>query len=350
MNKYLKIIFVSMLITLFWTVNYSLGFGPSSDKIYKGIDISQWQEEVDFRKVRRDGIEVVYIKSSQGNDFIDPYFERNYKNAKDNNLKIGVYHFLTARNRNEAIDQADFFSSVISNKRIDCRLAMDFEEFGSLNKREINEISKAFLERVEKKTKKEMIIYSDASNARNIFDDELAKKYPIWVAEYGAREPANNRKWKVWYGFQYEDDGRVNGIRGKVDGDYYTKDIFLENNSKIKKIKHRNNKDKIRKIKLKRGDTLSKLAIKYKTTVKEIMKLNNIRNRHRIYVGEILKVPYSKYDSKGETGHKIYKVKRGDNLYKIARRFKISIKVILRLNDIKNPNLIYAGESLRIKS
>ena len=42
-----------------------------------------------------------------------------------------------------------------------------------------------------------MIIYSDSSNAKDIFDEELARKYPIWVAEYGVREPSNNGKWET---------------------------------------------------------------------------------------------------------------------------------------------------------
>ncbi len=343
-----KILVFTILFSFFFT-GFCFAFGPSSEDISKGIDVSQWQENIDFKKVKEDGIEIVYIKSSQGNDFIDPYFERNYRNAKENNLKIGVYHFLTARSVEEAREEADFFAAVISKKQIDCRLAMDFEIFGDLNKREINEISKAFLERVEEKTKKEMVIYSDASNAKDTFDEELAKKYPIWVAEYGVREPSNNGKWKNWVGFQYEDNGRIRGIKGSVDRDYYTNEILLSDTTILPENTHRNNRKAVQDIKVRKGDTLSKLAIKYKTTIGEIVELNQIRNRNLIYIGEILKIPYSNQENKGETNHIIYTIKRGDTLSKIARKFKVSIKEIVRLNDIRNPNLIYAGETLRIE-
>ena len=173
-----KIIFaLFMLFIILSSVCFAME--ASNQKIYNGIDISQWQGNINFEKVKKDGIEIVYIKASQGESFKDPYFETNYKKAKENNLKIGVYHFLTAKNISEARDQADFFSAIISKKEIDCRLAMDFEVFGRLTKEEINDISKEFLTRVEEKTRKETIIYSDSYNAKNVFDKELAERYPI---------------------------------------------------------------------------------------------------------------------------------------------------------------------------
>lgn len=347
MKKIFSFIFTFLFI--FVLTNVSFAFGPSTDKLYNGIDISQWQRTINFKEVKEDNIEVVYIKASQGNDFIDPYFERNYREAKENDLKIGVYHFLTARNTEEARDEAEFFSSVISNKQIDCRLAMDFEIFGDLNKEKINDISKVFLERVEEITKKEMVIYSDSSNARDIFDKELSEKYPIWVAEYGVREPFNNGKWKYWVGFQYADNGRISGIRGFVDKDYYTEEIFLSDTAEVTRTEHRNNKDKTIEIRVIRGDTLSKLTEKYKTSIDEIVDLNRIKNRNLIYIGEILKIPHSIDEHKGETNHIIYTIKRGDTLSEIAKRYKITVKELIRLNEIRNPNLIYVGERLRIE-
>lgn len=349
MKKICTFIFTFFMISFFSFSCCSYAFGPSDDRLYNGIDVSTWQGTINFREVKEDGIEVVYIKATQGSDYIDPHFERNYRKAKENNLKIGLYHFLTARNTEEARDEADFFSSVISKKEIDCRLAMDFEVFGRLNRTEINEISKAFLERVEERTGKEMVIYSDSSNARNVFDEELARKYPIWVAEYGVREPFNNGKWQTWVGFQYADNGRIRGIRGFVDKDYYTSGIFLADTSEVPKTKHRNNEDKTREIRVKRGETLSKIAIEYKTSVGELVDLNRIRNRNLIYVGQILRIPYSTEEAKGETNHFIYTVKRGETLSEIARKFNISIREIVRLNEIRNPNLIYAGEAIRIE-
>jgi GH25 family lysozyme M1 (1,4-beta-N-acetylmuramidase) len=71
---------------------------PTSDFQYLGIDVSDWQGYIDYSQVKESGIDIVYIKASQGSNIIDPYFEINYKNAKANGLKVGFYHFLTATN------------------------------------------------------------------------------------------------------------------------------------------------------------------------------------------------------------------------------------------------------------
>ena len=350
LKKFLSVMMVCLFFIICLTNNVK-ALEPSSSKIYKGIDVSNWNGYIDYREVKRDGIEVVYIKSSQGDNITDAYFRTNYDNAKRNGLKIGFYHFLTARTTDEARKEADYFCSVISGTEPDCRLAMDFEQFGDLDRRQINEISKVFLERVEELTKKELIIYSDLSNARDIFDRELARKYPLWIAEYGVSTPSDNGKWDRWVGFQFTDMGRVRGIRGFVDRDDFTEDVFLSDKRKIEK--RENNTNKIITYTVKRGDTLSKIAQMFGTTVREITGLNGIRNRNLIYVGEKLKVDVTRNlnDIKKttfETKHAIYTIKKGDTLSQIARDFDVSIKSISNLNEISNIDLIFAGKRLRI--
>lgn len=180
----------------------SFAFGPSSETIYQGIDISSWQGNVDFTAVKNSGIDIVYIKSSEGSQYINPYFETSYQNAKANGLKVGFYHYVTARTTDEAVTQANFFAKTISNKSPDCRLAMDFESFGNLSVVEINEISRVFLETLERATGAKSVIYSNAFSARTIFSENLTK-YPLWVANYGVNVPESNGKWNVWVGWQY---------------------------------------------------------------------------------------------------------------------------------------------------
>lgn len=116
---YKKIYLSTIFITIFFIFYLCLScyaFGPSSDTIYQGIDVSNWQGLINYSAVRNSGIEVVYIKSSEGQSYIDPYFETNYANAKANGLKVGFYHYVTARNTQEAQAQADFFARVVSRK------------------------------------------------------------------------------------------------------------------------------------------------------------------------------------------------------------------------------------------
>lgn len=198
-----KFVFISILLCFVFAMFSSTCFAltPSADTIYEGIDVSNWQGYIDYNSVKSSGIDIVYIKASQGKNITDPFFKVNYNNAKSNGLKVGLYHFLLARNNEEAIQEAEYFSSVISATSPDCKLAMDFENFGNLSREEINNISTTFLEKVKELTGKEVIIYSDASNARDIFGKELAAQYPLWIAEYNVSSPSSDVNWPSWTRF-----------------------------------------------------------------------------------------------------------------------------------------------------
>ena len=359
-------------------------------------------------QVKNAGIDIVYMKASEGSNFVDPYFNQNYTNAKENGLKIGFYHYLTARTQEEAVIEARFFVSTISGKNPDCRLAMDFESFGNLNVSEINQIGLTFIRTVETLSKKEVVIYSNTNDASNIFEGELTN-YPLWVAQYEVEEPTPNGRWNTWVGWQYTDLGEVAGVNGYVDRDKFTEGILLSNTEQEIPLPENTNKPVAggtTTITIQRGDTLSNLAVEYNTTVQRLVELNNIqnpnliyagatlivpsgetiessdgnstsgqtiyivqrgdtlnqiarsfgttaiaiakenniRNINLIYVGQILIIPTNRYD----LNHTIYKIQYGDTLYSISRRYGVSIASIVRLNRIQNPNLIYAGEIIRI--
>ncbi len=325
---------------------------PSSSKIYEGIDVSEWQGYIDYSEVKEAGIEIVYIKASQGTNITDPYFRTNYDNAKANDLLVGFYHYLTARSVEEARSEAEYFASVISGTSPDCRLAMDFEELDGLTADEVNEISFAFLERVAELTGKELVVYSDLSNARDVFSTELAEQYPLWIAEYDVSAPSDNGKWSEWVGFQYTDMGRIDGIDGYVDRDEFTEDILLSSTDAISTSENTTNT--VVTYTVKAGDTLSEIAREYDTTVTQIAGLNGISNVNLIYVGEELKIDTTRSldeinDTVNDTKHYIYTVKKGDTLTKIANEFGVSVDSIVNLNEIKNRDLIYVGERLRIE-
>lgn len=341
MKKIGKIISIVILYMIIQVNIYA--FEASSNNIYEGIDVSRWQGAIDYNQVKNAGIDVVYIKSSQGTNIVDAYFNTNYENAKRNGLKVGFYHYMTARSVEQAIKEAEFFVSVISAKVPDCKLAMDFESFGNLSISEINNISRAFLEKVEDLTGREQIIYSNTYNARNVFSQQLANEYPVWIAHYGVSKPGNNGKWNVWEGFQYTDMGIIPGINGYVDRDKFTVDILLDNNEIIDND-NQNQLDIVYVVK--RGDTLSEIAKMYNTTVQNLVNLNNISNPNLIYPGQTIKINASV--SIGKTI--VYTVKRGDTLSKIAQRYNTTVQKIVRLNGIKNPNLIYPGQRVTIIS
>lgn len=396
----LLVFIVTMLFQFYILVLPSFAFSPSGDTIYEGIDVSSWQGEIDFSQVKASGIEVVYIKSSEGFRSVDSYFEQNYANAKNAGLKVGFYHYVTARSVEDAVKQANFFVSTISGKNPDCKLAMDFESFGSLGREEINQIALTFMQTVQNASGKDVIIYSDEYNANNTFNSSLAT-YPLWVAQYEVSEPTVRNHWSNWAGWQYTDKGEIPGISSYVDRDKFTNEVFLSDTSEVPNVptENPNENEGYTTITIRYGDTLSELAIEYNTTVERLVELNNIanpnliyagatlivptsdpsdtttqiyvvqygdtlsqialeygttvenlaainniQNVNLIYVGQIIKIPSSGYDM----SHRLYVVRRGDTLWGISRRFGVSIAQIVMLNRIANPNLIYPGNVLRI--
>lgn len=355
LKKYIKL-FCSFCLILSFCFPV-LAFGPSSSNTYQGIDISSWQRYVNFYDVKNSGIEIVYIKSSEGTTYIDPYFETNYKNAKANGLKVGFYHYVIARTTSEARAEATFFAKVVSGKQADCKLAMDFENFGNLSVYQINEISKTFLQTLQSITKTTPIIYSNAYSARTIFSSSLTS-YPLWVANYGVSSPRSNGKWNYWAGWQYTSTGRVNGISGNVDRNIFTSDIFIDNSFPLPAPSTSDTSSSSNTITytIKKGDTLSHIAVKYGTTVNSIDSLNPfIKNPNLIYPGQILTIKTtSSGNSNTSSNYKnttTYTVKRGDTLSHIALRYGTTVNSIVSLNPfIKNSNLIYPGQILTIKS
>ena len=98
---------------------------------------------------------------------------------------------------------------------------------------------------------------------------------------------------------------------------------------------------------VKRGDTLSAIAQKYNTTVNEIVALNNIQNSNLIFVGQKLIINTINKEYTNTMGKKIiYRIQRGDTLSRIAKRYGTTVSNLVNLNNIQNPNLIFAGTNI----
>ena len=318
---------------------------PSGGRQYRGIDISEFQGEIDFEEVRRSGIEAVYIRVGAG-EYTDEYFAENYERAKAAGLKIGFYHYVTARSVDEGRRQARFFASLAAGREPDMRLAMDFEYFGSLSVSQINAISEAYLDELTALTRREAVIYSDLSNARNIFSRALAEKYPLWAAQYGADEPSANGKWREWVGFQYTDEGRVGGIYGNVDRNIFTEGIFLSDSWRIDGEKRTTVRARTRTLTVyvRAGDTLWAIAREYGTTVEAIARENRIVDPNRIFAGERLRITLPARGS----GEEIYNVRRGDTTISIAGKFGVTLSALEDRNELERGETIYAGDKLSI--
>lgn len=346
------------ILLLFLNIVFSIhvfALTPQDGLIYEGIDVSAWQRSIDFKQVKDEGIEIVYIKASEGTSYVDPYLENNYKNAKANNLKIGFYHFLTATTISQAEAEANFFASVIEGKEVDCKLAMDYEQFYGATKNEINEIGVAFMRRLKQITGKDVIVYSNLNNVKNTFEENVANEGKLWIAYYS--NPNNligvKSSWDTYIGIQYTSTGRIAGINGNVDRDKFSSEILMDDledtGNNDNSNSGSNGNVQIINYVVKKGDTLSQIALQFGTTVAEIARINNIPNINLIYPGQIFEIIIKSDNSNNNSSQKIkYVIKRGDTLSKIARVYGVTIQDLVRWNNIKNENLIYAGSTLTI--
>ena len=319
----------------------------------KGIDISNWSGSVDFRGVRDSGVEIVYIQATEGTFYTDPYLQEFYDGAKEHGLKIGFYHFFNPGSSPTPREQARYFVDAISGMEVDCRLAIDLEQTRGLSKEEVSRQAVEFLREVEEYSHKKVVVYTYTNFAQTELDRKSGiGDYPVWIAQYSENPPEYNPIWGDKYaGWQYSDSGYIDGIDANVDLDTFYDEILLEDSSKIHgERKKESNHSIVKYYTVQKGDTLTQIAKKFDTTVKEIESINGISDPNQIYVGEVLKIyPSSRpIISRKKSFYRTYVVQRGDTLTYIASRFKTTVDELVKLNDLSNPNLIYVGEILKI--
>lgn len=192
-----------------------------------GIDISKWQGEVDFEKVKNAGVEFVILrmgvmKNKDTPLAIDNTFEENYKNAKNAGLKIGVYIYSESNTIDKAIENAEFVIENLKGDKLDFPVCFDWECWAYFNDLEINlyrlnEMYDAFSDKL-KDAGYDTMLYASENYLNNTWLD--LKDYTIWAAKYSTKKPSISRDYILW---QNSDKGRVDGIEGNVDLDVYYK-------------------------------------------------------------------------------------------------------------------------------
>ena len=190
----------------------------------KGIDISNWQGNVDFNKVKNAGYEIAYIKATEGQHTLDKNFNTNYANAKASGINIGFYHFLHGNENGKT--QAEWMYSNIKDKEFQCKIAIDVEVTDGANADTLSQIVCDFAETIKSLTGKEVVLYTYTSFLGANLNSSI-DKYPLWIAEYGVNKPNISRNYIGW---QYADNGQVDGCpNGNTDLDYFTEEIYIAN-------------------------------------------------------------------------------------------------------------------------
>lgn len=184
-----------------------------------GIDVSKWQGDIDFKKVKDAGATFVMIRvgSQQGVEgeyILDPYFKQNIENALANDLKVGVYFYSYANSKKEARKQADWVLDQIKDYELTLPIAFDWECYNSFNQMELslfglNEVAESFLEKVEDKGYDGML-YGSKNYLNSIWKYH---DYDVWLAHYTDQTDYDSH-YVMW---QLCQDGRIDGINTAVD-------------------------------------------------------------------------------------------------------------------------------------
>ncbi len=196
------------------------------------VDVSEFQQNIDFNKMKNDGIKAVIIRAGYGRESSqkDSMFESHYRNAKAAGLKIGVYWYSYADSAGDAEKEAKACLECINNKSLDMPIYYDLEDYSmvKLGKTKLTAIAERFCETI-KKSNYRAGVYANLNWFNNCLDyDELKRKYSIWLAQYNS---VNELNCDIW---QNSSTGRVSGYGKNID----TNIIFNENvfeNVKVEK-------------------------------------------------------------------------------------------------------------------
>lgn len=198
-----------------------INFGPRSPRklAVHGVDVSRWQGDIDWMRLRRQGANFAYIKATDGGDHLDPMFRKNWRGAHEAGLKRGAYHFFYWCRT--ASSQADWFIRNVPKVEGALPPVIDVEwnHLSNCKKRPsratVLEKMQVFMDRLERHYGQRPIIYT----APDFYADNLKgafKDYPFWlraVAEHPSKVYPG-RKWVFW---QYSGSGLSHGVTGKID-------------------------------------------------------------------------------------------------------------------------------------
>lgn len=300
----------------------------------KIIDVSHYNGGINWAKVAKecDGaiIRAGYRGYGTGELVTDTKFVSNIKYAIKAGLKVGVYFVTQAITEAEARAEAKYTINLIKDYNIDLPIFIDTEngdpkgsgraDHGKLTRDKRTKIIKAFCTEIEKKNYKAGV-YASQSWFIDDLDLSILKSFYIWVAKYSTQAPT------IFYNaWQYTSSGSIAGISGRVDI------------SDFKKIK-----------------TSEKAADKKTNAeiVEEVLAGkwgNGVERKERLTeAGYNYKTIQELVTAKVKNIAEYYIVKKGDTLTKIAKKYKTTVKELAKLNKLKNPNIIEIGQKLRVK-
>ena len=198
-----------------------------SNIISNGVDVSKYQGEINWQLVKQSGISFAFIRMAWSNydgtiTSLDPYFEKNMKNAIAAGINVGTYIYSYANTTSAAIILAKTVINNLKNYKLTMPVVFDYEDsktYSSIGKQGNTNICKSFLSTIQSAGYYSML-YTYKSFANSYLDMSQLSEYDFWLAQY-ATQPTYTGAYGIW---QYTSTGSVNGISGNVDKNYAYKD------------------------------------------------------------------------------------------------------------------------------
>lgn len=216
------------ILILIGVVIYSVTNMKNANKVeghnVKGVDLSAYQGEVDWKIMAEQNIDFAFIKATEGNDYVDSRFENNWEESQKTDIRVGAYHFLNFDVSGK--DQANHFIKTVSMGKKNLPPVLDLELYGKyeenpLEKSKVKVIVDEFLNTLESEYKVKPIIYT-TQYIFNMYLGSDYKDYKIWIVDLDNTWPKtlpNGNEWTFWQ-FSH---------RGVMDG-YYGDELFIDMN------------------------------------------------------------------------------------------------------------------------
>lgn len=191
----------------------------SSQGVATGIDVSEWQKDINWKSVKASGVDFAIIRAGYGkySSQKDPYFEKNMKAAKAAGINCGAYWYSYATTTQEAYSEAALFYKTIQGYKFEYPLYVVFEsgELTKLSREQMTEIAKTFCTYFEKNG-----YYIGIKSFNNLFankfDTSIFSKYDVWATDIDIAAPQYCKTYGLW---QYTATGFINGISTLVNMD-----------------------------------------------------------------------------------------------------------------------------------
>lgn len=183
-----------------------------------GIDVSEFQKDIDWAKAKADGVEFAILRCGYGMNYTsqdDARFKKNIAECKRLGIPFGVYLFSYANTIEKAESEADHVLGLVKGYKPSLGIWYDIEDnntSGKVEKEMLTDIINTFCTKVQKNGY-QVGIYASTSWLNNKIDSSISSKYPVWVAQYYSTCEYTG-KYKIW---QYSSNGAVDGISTKVD-------------------------------------------------------------------------------------------------------------------------------------